>query len=101
MAKKSAIQTNLRRIELCKKNRRKWQKLKSELYNKQISVQERFMISLEMSKMPKNSNKNRIRNRCELTGRPRGYHGDLKMSRIQLRDLASKGMIPGLKKASW
>ena len=69
--------------------------------DKKININERFEAALKLSKLPKNSAKNRIRNRCEITGRPHGYYRKLKMSRIALRDLASMGKIPGMTKSSW
>ena len=69
--------------------------------DKNVSMEERFAATLKLAELPRNSAKVRIRNRCEITGRPRAYYRKLKMSRIALRDLGSKGMIPGLVKSSW
>ena len=101
MAKTSAIQRNLKRIRLANKYMKKREKLKKIIKNKKLPLDERFKAQLKLSKMPKNSAKNRIRNRCEITGRPHGVYRKLKISRIALRELASKGRIPGMTKSSW
>ena len=76
-------------------------KLKTIVQNKELPVEERFAASLKLAELPRNSSKTRIRNRCELTGRPRAFYRKHKLSRIALRDLGSKGLIPGLVKSSW
>ena len=101
MAKLSAIQRNLKRIRLEKKYSKKRKKLKSIVSNRKLPLEERFQAQLKLSKLPKNSAKVRIRNRCEITGRPHGVYRKLKISRIALRELASKGAIPGMTKSSW
>ena len=101
MAKTSAIQRNLKRIKLAKKFLKKRNALKKIISNKKLPLDERFKAQLKLSKLPKNSAKIRIRNRCEITGRPRGVYRKLRISRIALRDLASKGKIPGMTKSSW
>ena len=101
MAKTSAIHRNLKRVRMSKKFANKRKKLKAIVMNKKINLNERFAASLKLAKLPKNSSKNRIRNRCEITGRPHGYYRKLKMSRIALRKLASMGKIPGMTKSSW
>jgi len=101
MAKTSAIQRNLKRIRLSKKFLNKREKLKKILRDKKIPLEERFKIQLKLSKMPKNGARTRIRNRCEITGRPHGVYRKLKISRIALRELALKGKIPGMTKSSW
>ena len=101
MAKVSAIQRNLKRIKLSKKFDKKRKKLKAIVRNKKLPLNERFLAQLKFSKLPKNSSKIRIRNRCAITGRPHGVYRKLKISRIALRDLASKGKIPGMTKSSW
>ena len=101
MAKTSAIQRNLKRIKLVKKFFKKRESLKKIIKNKKLPLAERFAAQLKIAKLPKNSAKNRIRNRCEITGRPRGVYRKLRISRIALRDLASKGKIPGMTKSSW
>ena len=101
MAKISSIQRNLKRIRLVKKFLKKRVDLKKIIKNKKLPLEERFAAQLKLAKIPKNSAKVRIRNRCEITGRPRGVYRKLKISRIALRDLASKGKIPGMTKSSW
>ena len=90
MAKTSAIQRNLKRIKLAAKFLKKRNELKKIISNKKLPLDERFKAQLKLSKLPKNSAKTRIRNRCEITGRPHGVYRKLKISRIALRELASK-----------
>ena len=101
MAKTSAIQRNLKRIRMSKRfaNRRK--KLKAIVNNRKLPLNERFAAQLKLSKMPKNSAKTIVRNRCEITGRPHGVYRKLRISRIALRQMASAGKIPGMTKSSW
>ncbi len=101
MDRKSSIENNDKRKRLNKKFKNKRQKLKQAVMDKSSSLEERFNASLALSKLPRNSAKIRIRNRCVLTGRPRGYHRDVGLSRIALRQLASFGKIPGMIKSSW
>ena len=101
MAKTSAIQRNLKRIKLTKKFLKKRENLKKIIKNKKLPLEERFAAHLKLAKIPRNSSKTRIRNRCEISGRPHGVYRKLKISRIALRDLASKGKIPGMTKSSW
>ena len=101
MAKTSAIERNLKRIALVKKFSKKRAKLKKIIRNKNLPLAERFQAQLKLAKLPRNSAKTRIRNRCEITGRPHGVYRKLKISRIALRDLASNGKIPGMTKSSW
>ena len=101
MAKTSSIQRNLKRIRLVKKFLKKREDLNKIIKNKKLPLEERFAAQLKLAKIPRNSAKVRIRNRCEITGRPRGVYRKLKISRIALRDLASKGKIPGMTKSSW
>ena len=101
MAKTSAIQRNLKRIRLSKKFLKKRESLKKIITDKKLPLTERFTAQLKLAKLPRNSAKTRIRNRCEITGRPHGVYRKLKISRIALRDLASKGKIPGMTKSSW
>ena len=101
MAKTSSIQRNLKRIKLVKKFLKKRENLKKIIKNKKLPLEERFAAQLKLAKLPRNSSKVRIRNRCEITGRPHGVYRKLKISRIALRDLASKGKIPGMTKSSW
>jgi len=101
MAKTSAIQRNLKVIRLVNKFSKKRKKLKKIIKNRKLPLDERFNAQLKLAKLPRNSAKIRIRNRCEMTGRPRGVYRKLKISRIALRELASKGIIPGMTKSSW
>ena len=101
MAKTSAVQRNLKRIKMTRRYQNKRKKLKAIIKNKKLPLNERFAAQLKLSKLPKNSAKTRIRNRCEITGRPHGVYRKLRISRIALRDLASKGKIPGMTKSSW
>ena len=101
MAKMSAVEKNKKRIKLVKIYKAKRKKLKKIVMNKKLNLNERFEAALKLAKLPKNSAKNRVRNRCEITGRPHGYYRKLKMSRIALRELASMGKIPGMTKSSW
>ena len=101
MAKLSAIQRNLKRIKLEKRYSNKRKKLKAIVINKKLPLEERFKAQLKLSKLPKNSSKIRIRNRCEITGSPHGVYRKLRISRIALRDMASSGKIPGITKSSW
>ena len=101
MAKTSAIHRNLKRVRMAKRFENKRKKLKEIVMDKSINLNERFAATLKLAKLPKNSAKSRIRNRCEITGRPHGYYRKLKMSRIALRKLASMGKIPGMTKSSW
>ena len=101
MAKKSAIQKNLRRVKLVKKYAAKRAALKKIINNKKLELSERFEAQLKLNKLPKNSAKIRIRNRCEVSGRPHGVYRKLKISRIALRKLTLEGKIPGMVKSSW
>lgn len=101
MAKKAMIERDLKRRRLAKKFESKRARLKEIISDKDQSGEERFMAALKLAELPRNSSKTRIRNRCLVTGRPRGYYRKLKMSRIALRQLGSDGKIPGLVKSSW
>jgi small subunit ribosomal protein S14 len=101
MAKKSAINRDQKRRKLTAKFANKRAKLKAMTVDQSISVDERFNAQLKLNELPRNSSKTRIHNRCELTGRSRSYYRKLRMSRIALRDLASRGQIPGMVKSSW
>ena len=101
MAKTSSIQRNLKRIKLTKKFLKKREDLKKIIKNKKLPLEDRFAAQLKLAKIPRNSSKTRIRNRCEISGRPHGVYRKLRISRIALRDLASKGKIPGMTKSSW
>jgi small subunit ribosomal protein S14 len=101
MAKKSAVNRNERVKQLVKQHAAKRIALKAAANNESLPLEERFDARLKLAELPRNSSKTRIRNRCEVTGRPRAYYRKLKMSRIALRDLGSAGLIPGLVKSSW
>lgn len=101
MAKKSAIEKNKRRSELVRQYKAKRSQLKMVAGDRSLSQEERFAARLKLAELPRNSSQTRVRNRCVLTGRPRGYYGKLKLSRIALRELASLGQIPGMVKSSW
>lgn len=102
MAKKSMIERNVRRIKLCDQYKEKREKLKSIINNKNLSIVERFTAQNKLiKKLPRNSSKTKIRNRCALTGRPRGVYRKFGLCRIVLRDLCSFGQIPGVTKSSW
>ena len=101
MAKKSAIQREKRREALAKKYAARRARLKAVATDREASPEERFQAYLKLAELPRNSAKNRQRNRCQVTGRSRGYYRKLKVSRIALRDLASVGQIPGMVKSSW
>lgn len=101
MAKKSAIERNDKRKRLVAKYATKRAELKAIIMNEDLSLEERFKARLELADLPRNSAPDRVRNRCEITGRPRGYYRKLRMSRIALRELGSVGAIPGLVKSSW
>ncbi|ADZ70179.1 30S ribosomal protein S14 [Polymorphum gilvum] len=101
MAKKSAVEKNKRRERLVKKYAAKRAALKAAAKDENLTLEERFAARLKLAELPRNSAPNRVRNRCEVTGRPRGFYRKLKMSRVALRELGSLGKIPGLVKSSW
>ena len=101
MAKVSAVNRNKKRIKLNKKFSAKRQKLKKIIMNKNLDFEERFAAQQKLAKLPRNSSKTRIKNRCEITGRPHGVYRKLKISRIALRELTHSGKIPGMVKSSW
>ena len=101
MAKLSSINKNNRRIKLANKFYKKREKLKKIVMNKQLPLEERFKAQQKLAKLPRNSAKTRIMNRCQITGRPHGVYRKLKISRIALRQLGLQGKIPGLVKSSW
>ena len=101
MAKLSAINKNNRRIKLFNKYFKKRKELKKIVMNKKLSLEERFKAQQKLSKLPRNSSKVRIMNRCQITGRPHGVYRKLKISRIALRQLGLQGKIPGMVKSSW
>ena len=101
MAKLSSINKNNRRIKLSNRYYSKRKKLKKIIMDKKLPLEERFKAQQKLSKLPRNSAKIRVRNRCQITGRPHGVYRKLKISRIALRDMASSGKIPGIIKSSW
>jgi len=101
MAKMSAINKNNRRIKLSDKLFKKRIKLKKIIMDKKLSLEERFKAQQKLSKLPRNSAKVRVMNRCQITGRPHGVYRKLKISRIALRQLGLEGKIPGMVKSSW
>jgi small subunit ribosomal protein S14 len=101
MAKTSAIEKNKRRQRLSKKYSGRRARLKAIARDKNKPMEERFAATLKLAELPRNSSQSRVRNRCAMTGRPRAYYRKLKLSRIALRELGSRGLIPGLVKSSW
>ena len=101
MAKKSAIENNMRKQRMVKKFAARRKRLLDVANSEANSMEQRFEARLKLAEMPRNGAANRVRNRCEVTGRPRAYYRKLKMSRIALRELGNKGLIPGLVKSSW
>ena len=101
MAKKSMIERERKRQKLVDQHAAKRAALKAAAADKTASVEDRFKATLKLAEMPRNSSATRLRNRCQLTGRPRAYYRKLKISRIMLRELGSNGEIPGLVKSSW
>jgi len=101
MAKKSSIERNNKRRRMAAKMSGKRERLKEIANDRDLPAEERFAARLKLAQLPRNSSPTRIRNRCDVTGRPRGFYRKLKMSRISLRDLASNGQIPGMVKSSW
>ena len=101
MAKLSSINKNKKRIKLSDRYYLKRKKLKKIIMNKNLTLEERFKAQQKLSKLPRNSSKVRVRNRCQITGRPHGVYRKLKISRIALRQLGLEGKIPGMVKSSW
>ena len=101
MAKLSSVNKNERRKRLVKQYAPKLAKLKAQANDKSLDETERLIARLKMAELPRNSNPTRVRNRCEVTGRPRAYYRKFRLCRIQLRELANKGLIPGVTKSSW
>lgn len=101
MAKTSSIEKNNRRRKMTAKFAKKRAELKAVVMNRETSPEERIQAVIKLASLPRNGAKNRIRNRCEVTGRPRAFYRKLKMSRLALRELGNQGMIPGLVKSSW
>lgn len=101
MAKKSAVEKNKHRARLVQRDKAKRARLKGIAEDRELPPEERFAARLKLAQMPRNASATRLRNRCELTGRPRAYYRRFKLSRIALRELASTGQITGMVKASW
>jgi small subunit ribosomal protein S14 len=101
MAKKSSIEKDKRRRRMSKQYSGRRARLKAVAMDKTKPMEERFAASLKLAELPRNSSPTRIHNRCEISGRPKAFYRKLKMSRIALRDLGNKGLIPGLVKSSW
>lgn len=101
MAKVSMVEREKKRQRLVKKYAAKRERLKAIANDESLPMEERFRARLKLAKLPRNSSPTRLRNRCEITGRPRAYYRKLRMSRIALRDFASRGEIPGMIKSSW
>jgi small subunit ribosomal protein S14 len=101
MAKVSAVQRDLKRRKLVKQTANRRAALKAIIKNQELPMEERFQAVLKLADMPRNGAKNRVRNRCALTGRPRGHHRKFNISRVALRELALKGELPGVTKSSW
>jgi small subunit ribosomal protein S14 len=101
MAKTSTIERDKKRRRLAEKYKARRMRLKAIAVDRSLPAEERFAARLKLAELPRNSSPTRIRNRCDLTGRPRGYYRKIRMSRIALRDLGSEGLIPGMIKSSW
>lgn len=101
MAKRSAVERNRKRRRMVAKYAERRAALKVQAKDETLAMEDRFAARLKLAKLPRNGAASRIRNRCELSGRPRGYYRKLKLSRIALRELASSGQIPGMIKSSW
>ncbi|WP_137156067.1 30S ribosomal protein S14 [Rhizobium sp. FKL33] len=101
MAKTSAVEKNKRRRKLVAQQANKRAKLKAIIQDRDLPIEERFRATLKLAELPRNGSKTRIRNRCEVTGRPRAFYRKLKMSRVALRQLGNFGQIPGIVKSSW
>jgi small subunit ribosomal protein S14 len=101
MAKKSSIEKNNRRARMAESKRATREALKAIVMNRDLPFEERIQATMRLAQMPRNSAPTRVRNRCEVSGRPRGFYRKFKVSRIALRELGSQGLIPGITKASW
>lgn len=101
MAKTSAVERNKKREKMSQQFAARRARLKAVVMDREIAPEERFEASIKLAQLPRNSAKNRVRLRCEITGRPRGVYRKFKLGRIMLRDLASQGQIPGMVKSSW
>ncbi|MEM6619670.1 MAG: 30S ribosomal protein S14 [Pseudomonadota bacterium] len=101
MAKKGKIENNKKRMQLTDRYAAKREELRAITKDRELPMEERFAAQLKLAELPRNSAPNRVKNRCEVTGRPKAYYRKLKMSRIALRELGSAGKVPGLVKSSW
>ena len=101
MAKKSAVERNNKRRRMAARYSSRRERLKAIACDRFLPAEERFAARLKLAELPRNSSPSRIRNRCDVTGRPRAFYRKLKMSRVSLRELASQGLIPGMVKSSW
>lgn len=101
MAKKSSVEKNNRRRKMTKQFAARRAKLKAIVSNKELPMEDRFAATLKLAELPRNSSRVRIHNRCDLTGRPHAFYRKHRLSRIAIRDLGNKGLIPGLVKSSW
>ncbi|WP_439576024.1 30S ribosomal protein S14 [Phreatobacter sp.] len=101
MAKKSSIEKNNRRRTLVARDAKKRAALKATVMDQSLSIEERFAATVKLASLPRNGARVRIKNRCEVTGRPRAFYRKLGMSRVALRELGNKGLVPGLLKSSW
>lgn len=101
MAKKAMVERELKRQRLVERHRETRAKMREVLRNREISMEERFKVTLKLAKMPRDSSPTRLHNRCEITGRPKGFYRKLKISRIAVRELGGSGQIPGMIKSSW
>ncbi len=101
MAKKAMVEKNKRRVKLAKKYAGKRERLMAIATNEELPPEERFRARLKLAELPRNANPTRIKNRCDVTGRPHAFYRKLRMSRIALRELGSQGLVPGLVKSSW
>ncbi|MDC0864441.1 30S ribosomal protein S14 [Rickettsiaceae bacterium] len=101
MAKSGSVQRNDKRKRLVASFKSKRDELSKEIHKKDLPLEERFALVVKLAKLPRNSASNRVRNRCALTGRPRGYHRKMGLSRNMLRALAAEGLLPGVVKSSW
>jgi small subunit ribosomal protein S14 len=101
MAKKSSIEKNNRRAKLARQKAPQRERLKAMARDRDAAPEDRFQAQLKLAEMPRNSSPTRVRNRCSMSGRPRGYYRKFKLSRIAVRELASSGQIPGMLKSSW
>jgi small subunit ribosomal protein S14 len=101
MAKTSAVERNNKRRRMVAKHSGRRARLKEIAYDRTLPAEDRFAARLKLAELPRNSSPTRIRNRCDVTGRPRAFYRKLKMSRVSLRELASQGLIPGMVKSSW